>query len=49
LTGRAAEIFYEFDQLHVYVPSKVEADPKSAKRTLNRTLKIRTRDTGTAS
>lgn len=46
LTGRAAEITYEFDQLDVYVPAKVDADPKSAKWTLNGTLKIRTRDAG---
>ena len=48
LTGRAAEITYEFDQLAVYVPSKVEDNPKTAKWTLDGILRIRTRDTGAA-
>jgi hypothetical protein len=48
LTGRGAEVTYEFEQLEVFVPSKVDADPKTAKWTLNGTLKIRTRDTGTS-
>jgi hypothetical protein len=48
LTGRAAEITYEFDHLDVYVPSKVEDNPKTAKWTLDGTLKIRTRDSGSA-
>ena len=49
LTGRGVEITYEFDHLDVYVPSKVEADPQSAKWSLNGSLKIRTRDAGAAS
>jgi hypothetical protein len=48
LTGRGAEITYEFEQLDIYVPSKVEDNPKMAKWTLNGILKIRTRDIGTA-
>ncbi len=48
LTGRGAEITYEFDHLDVYVPSKVEDNPKTAKWTLNGTVKIRTRDTAGA-
>lgn len=48
LTGRSAEITYEFDNLDVYVPSKVEENPKTAKWTLDGILKIRTRDTAAA-
>ena len=45
LTGRGAEITYEFNNLEIYVPAKVDVDPKTAKWTLNGTVKIRTRDT----
>jgi hypothetical protein len=44
LTGRGAEITYEFDNLEIYVPARVEADAKTAKWTLNGIVKIRTRD-----
>ena len=44
LTGRGAEITYELNNLEIYVPAKVEADPKTAKWTLNGVVKIRTRD-----
>ena len=45
LTGRGAEIIYEFDNMHVAVPSKVSDETSYANWKLNGTLKIRTRDT----
>ncbi|QDU63448.1 hypothetical protein Pan216_43280 [Planctomycetes bacterium Pan216] len=44
LTGRGAEIVYEFRDLHVGVPSHVGADAEQARWELNGTLAIRTRD-----
>lgn len=44
MTGRGAEITYEFDDLEVDVPSKVGADAEHAHWRLNGTLKIRTRE-----
>lgn len=44
LTGRAAEITYEFDDLHVQVPSGTGPDAVHAEWIVNGTLKIRTRD-----
>jgi len=44
LTGRGAEITYEFDNLEVYVPSGTSADAQHAKWKMNGVLKIRTRD-----
>ena len=44
LTGRGAEITYEFDQLQVAVPSGTSKDAEQARWELNGTLKIRTRD-----
>ena len=44
LTGRNAEITYEFDNLNVMVPSKTGADAEHASWTISGTLKIRTRD-----
>ncbi|MBT8367161.1 MAG: hypothetical protein KJP23_20910 [Deltaproteobacteria bacterium] len=45
LTGRGAEITYEFDNMEVSVPSSAGDDAAYAKWKLNGTLKIRTRDT----
>jgi len=48
LTGRNAEITYEFDDLHVKVPSGIGADAQHAEWVVSGTLKIRTRDAGPA-
>ena len=45
LTGRGAEITYEFDDMEVAVPSNASDDPSYANWKLNGTLKITTRDT----
>ena len=44
LTGRNAEITYEFENMEVGVPSAVGEQPKQAQWKLNGTLKIRTSD-----
>ena len=44
LTGRNAEITYEFDHLEVSVPSSASDQAQHAKWVLNGTMKIRTRD-----
>ena len=44
LTGRGAEITYEFDNLEVSVPSSASPDAVHAQWKLNGTLKIRTKD-----
>lgn len=44
LTGRNAEITYEFDQMEVGIPSGVGSDAERAPWVLNGTMKIRTRD-----
>ncbi|CAB1081507.1 hypothetical protein D1AOALGA4SA_9158 [Olavius algarvensis Delta 1 endosymbiont] len=45
LSGRGAEITYEFDNLEVAVPSSASADASYANWKLNGSLKIRTRET----
>ena len=45
LTGRGAEITYEFDNMEVSVPSNASDDASYANWKLNGTLRIRTRDT----
>jgi hypothetical protein len=45
LTGRGAEITYEFDNLEIFVPDSHVESPTFAKWKVNGTLKIRTRDT----
>jgi hypothetical protein len=45
LTGRGAEITYEFQNLEVFVPDRHVEEPTFAKWKVNGTLKIRTRDT----
>lgn len=44
LTGRGAEITYQFEDLQVAVPAGTDSNAAAAKWTLNGTLKIRTRD-----
>ena len=46
LTGRGAEITYEFDDLDLSVPSSASADAVHANWKINGTLKIRTRENG---
>jgi hypothetical protein len=46
LTGRNAEITYEFDKVAVGVPSGVGEDATRANWTIDGTVKIRTRDDG---
>jgi len=48
LTGRGAEITYEFDNLEVFVPSHHDESSTLAKWKLNGTVKIRTRDRATS-
>ena len=45
LTGRGAEITYEFDNMEVAVPSMVSDEASYANWKLNGTIKIKTRDT----
>ena len=45
LTGRNAEITYEFDNLHIKIPSGTGPSAEHAEWVLSGTLKIRTRDT----
>lgn len=45
LTGRHAEITYEFEKLHVQIPSDTTNNPQHATWILDGTMKIRTRDT----
>ncbi len=44
LTGRGAEITYEFDNFELLIPSSASADATHAKWKMNGVLKIRTRD-----
>jgi len=46
LTGRNAEITYEFDKLHIKVPSGTGAEAQHAEWVLTGTIKIRTKDLG---
>ena len=48
LTGRGAEITYEFDDLKVEVPSGTGERAEHAKWRLDGTIKIRTTDNGHA-
>lgn len=49
LTGRGAEITYEFDNLAVHVPSSTSATPEYALWRVNGTLRVRTRHASTPS
>lgn len=44
LTGRGAQINYEFDNFEVWVPSSTDSDADSAKWKMNGTLRITTTD-----
>lgn len=44
LTGRNAEITYEFDDFELYVPSSASENADHAQWKMNGTLKIRTQD-----
>ncbi len=44
LTGRQAEITYDFDNFEVLIPSSAAADATHAKWKMNGIIKIRTRD-----
>ena len=46
LTGRNAEITYEFQEMHVKVPSGTGPAAEHAEWVLTGTLRIRTRDLG---
>ena len=48
LTGRGAEITYEFQNLEVSVPSSAAADAAHATWKVSGTVKIRTRDDASA-
>lgn len=45
LTGRRAEITYEFDNMHIRIPSGTGSGAEHAEWVLRGILKIRTRDT----
>jgi hypothetical protein len=44
LTGRGAEITYQFENMEIFVPSHVDVNAPQAKWKLNGTLRIRTKD-----
>jgi hypothetical protein len=48
LTGRNAEISYEFDDLHLKVPSSTGPGVEHAEWVVTGTLKIRTQNSGSA-
>ncbi|MBK9166013.1 MAG: hypothetical protein IPM24_00965 [Bryobacterales bacterium] len=48
LTGRGAEITYEFQNLEVSVPSSASADAQHATWRVSGTVKIRTKDEAAA-
>lgn len=47
LTGRGAEVIYEFQHLEIQVPNVMGAEAKHAHWKLNGILKIRTRENAT--
>ena len=44
LTGRGAQINYEFDNFEVFVPSSTDDDADAARWKMNGTLRITTQD-----
>ena len=49
LTGRGAEITYEFDQMQVQVPSGTGENVEHAEWKLNGTVRVRTQDNANGS
>jgi hypothetical protein len=47
LTGRGAEITYQFENMEIFVPSHVAENAQQARWKLNGTVRIRTRDGAT--
>jgi len=47
LPGRRAEISYEFDNMHIKIPSGTGPSAQHAEWVLHGTMKIRTRELGT--
>ena len=48
LTGRGAEITYEFQDIEIQVPSSASETASHAKWKINGTMKIRTKDDSTS-
>jgi len=48
LTGRNAEIIYDFDDMHFKVPSGAGSEAEHAEWILSGTLKVRTNDLGSS-
>lgn len=48
LTGRRAEITYEFENMHIKIPSGTGPKAEHAEWILHGIIKIRTRDTGSS-
>ncbi len=48
LTGRNAEITYDFDNMHVKIPSGTGENAEHAEWVLSGTIKIRTKDLNSA-
>ena len=48
LTGRGAEITYEFEDMHIKIPSGTGPSAEHAEWVLHGTIKIRTRDAATS-
>ncbi|MEN0111056.1 MAG: hypothetical protein AAF805_10060 [Planctomycetota bacterium] len=48
LTGRGAEIIYEFEDMTVKIPSGTGENAEHAKWNLNGTIKVRTKDHSTS-
>ncbi|MEN1681004.1 MAG: hypothetical protein AAGJ46_15560 [Planctomycetota bacterium] len=48
LTGRGAEITYDFDDMHIKIPSGTGDDASHAEWVLSGAIKIRTQDQGSA-
>ncbi len=48
LTGRGAQITYEFDNFELYVPSSTREGSEAARWKMNGTLRVRTTDSTTA-
>ncbi len=47
LTGRGAEVTYRFENLEIFVPNKVDPNPKTARWCLNGVLKVSAKDAQT--